>query len=56
VKAAELRKRIEEDYRRGVIGWRERAALLELLDRHPEAVRAFLEYLEALAELKRRLG
>jgi hypothetical protein len=56
MEAAEARRRIEEDYRRGIISGEERAMLLKLLDRHPEAVKAFLDYLEALAELKERLG
>jgi len=52
----EARRRIEEDYRRGIISGEERTMLLKLLVRHPEAVKAFLDYLEALAELKERLG
>jgi hypothetical protein len=49
-----LRERIEGAYRRGAIGREERDELLRLAERDPEAARVFLEYLEVLAELKRR--
>jgi hypothetical protein len=49
----DLRERVEEAYRRGVIGREERDKLLRLVERDPDAARAFLEYLEVLAELKK---